>query len=101
MGTIRLSGRAYYRCLACRTGHTPIDHALGLAAATLTPAAAQLATLAGTVASFAEAAEQLRHQMAGLRLAESTVERTTAAVGERLDRLWACGATFGGTNAWS
>ncbi len=100
MGPVRLGGRAYYRCPACHTGHTPIDHALGLTAATLTPATEQLVTLAGTVDSFADAAEKLLPRMAGLRLAESTVERTTEAAGERLDQFWATGATLGVATAW-
>ena len=101
MGPVRLEGRAYYRCPACRTGHTPIDPILGLAASTLTPAAEQLVTLAGTVDSFADAAEKLLPRMAGLRLAESTVERTTEAAGERLDQFWAAGDTLRASAAWS
>ena len=61
----------------------------------LTPGAEELATLAGTVGSFAEAAEKLLPLMAGLRLGESTVERTAEAAGERLGDLWVRGRPSG------
>jgi hypothetical protein len=100
MGPIALAGRAYYTCPSCRAGHVPIDAELGLAAGTLTPGAEEVATLAGTVGSFAEAAEKLLPRMAGLRLAESTVERTTEAAGVRLGTLWAEGLTLGPAADW-
>lgn len=95
MGEITLAGRAYYLCKTCHAGYVPIDAALGFSTAKLTPAAEQVATLAGTVGSFAEAAEKLLPRLAGLRLAESTVERTTEAAGQRLGDLWADGHTLG------
>lgn len=87
MGAVVVEDRASYLCPACHKGHTPIDAALGLSAAKLTPGAEQLATLAGTVGSFAEAAEKLLPRLAGLQLGESTVERTTEAAGQRLGAL--------------
>jgi len=54
-----------------------------------------LVSLAGTLASFAEAAAKVLPRMAGLRLAESTAERTTEAAGVRLARRRAAGAVFG------
>lgn len=101
MGSIVLKGRAYYHCPACHVGHVPVDAALGLAAGQLTPGAEQLATLAGTVGSFAEAAEKFLPRMAGLRLAESTVERTTEAAGQRLGELWEAGHTLGTAADWN
>jgi hypothetical protein len=100
MGEITLVDRAYYLCKTCHAGHVPIDTALGFSAAKLTPAAEQVATLAGTVGSFAEAAEKLLPRLAGLRLAESTVERTTEAAGQRLGDLWADGQTLGLDADW-
>ena len=100
MGAITLQGRAYYRCPACHAGHVPVDAALGFAARKLTPAAEQLTTLAGTVGSFAEAAEKLLPRMAGLRLSESTVERTTEEAGTRLGASWAQGDTLGPDADW-
>lgn len=100
MGAVVLQERAYYLCPTCHAGHVPVDAALGFSARTLTPAAEELATLAGTVGSFAEAAEKFLPKMAGLRLSESTVERTTEAAGERLGKLWAEGHTLGTTADW-
>ena len=79
MGKIVLQGRAYYHCPACHAGHVPVDAALGFSASKLTPGAEEVATLAGTTDSFAEAAEKFLPKMSGLRLSESTVERTTEA----------------------
>ena len=100
MDAIVLQERAYYYCPACHQGHVPVDAELGFAAAKLTPAAEKLATLAGTLESFADAAEKLRPTMSGLRLSESTVERTTEAAGARLGTLWAQGHTLGTAADW-
>ena len=61
----------------------------------------KLATLCGAVAdSFAKGADLL-HQTTGIRLGESTVERTTEAVGQRLaDHLADGRKGFGGTQPW-
>jgi hypothetical protein len=100
MGPIVLEDRAYYLCPACHAGHVPVDAALGCSASKLTPGAEEIATLAGTCDSFADAAEKLLPKMAGLRLSESTVERTTEAAGERLGVLWGGGHTLGTTADW-
>ena len=100
LGALVLAGRAYYLCPACHRGHVPLDAALGLSVTQLTPAAEEVATLAGTVGSFAEAAEKLLPKMSGLRLAESTVERTTEAAGTRLGALWDAGHTLGPDRPW-
>jgi hypothetical protein len=100
MGEIVLQGRAYYLCPACHAGHVPVDAALGFSARRLTPGAEEVATLAGTVGSFAEAAEKFLPKMSGLRLSESTVERTTEDAGERLGELWADGHTLGPVADW-
>jgi hypothetical protein len=100
MGPIVLEGRAYYLCPVCHAGHVPVDAALGFSACKLTPGAEEIATLAGTCESFADAAEALLPKMAGLRLGESTVERTTEAAGQRLGTLWAAGHTLGPDADW-
>src|SRR5438045_3331758 len=87
--------RAYYHCRHCRAGHCPRDAALGLAASDLSPGAEQAAALAGALGSFADAAEKVLPRLAGLRLAESTVERAAERAGERAGRLLAAGQTFG------
>jgi hypothetical protein len=101
MGPFVLQRRAYYHCTTCRAGHCPADDAFGLGASDLTPGAEQLAVLFGTVASFAEAARKLLPKASGLRLAESTVERATEAVGRRLGAALAAGATFGAAADWT
>jgi hypothetical protein len=59
-----------------------------------------LVSLAGTLTSFAEAATKVLPRMAGLRLAESTAERTTEAAGQRLRQQRAAGQTFGAARDW-
>jgi hypothetical protein len=56
IGTIRLT-RCYYHCRTCGQGHVPWDQELGLGVATLTPAASEVASIAGVQTSFAQAAE--------------------------------------------
>jgi hypothetical protein len=92
--------RAYYHCRHCHAGHCPRDATLGLAAAELTPGAEQVCALAGALASFADAAAKVLPKLAGLRLAESTVERATERAGERAGRLLAAGQTFGPARDW-
>jgi hypothetical protein len=100
MGAVVLQGRAYYLCPACRAGHVPVDAALGFSGRRLTPGAEEVATLAGTTNSFADAAEKFLPKMSGLRLSESTVERATEDAGARLGGLWAGGQTLGADADW-
>lgn len=100
MGQIVLVRRAYYHCPNCHAGHVPLDAALGLSECKLTPAAEELVSLAGTLDSFADAAERVLPKMAGLWLSESTVERTTETAGKRLGDLWAQGQTLGVAVPW-
>lgn len=86
--------RAYYHCPTCGHGHVPLDNEVGLAASHLTPAAAEVTCLAGVQTSFAQGSEITLRKMCGLRLSESTVERTTESAGERLRALLAAGETF-------
>ena len=62
--------------------------------------ASQLVTLAGTLSSFAEASEKILPTLSGLRLSESTVERTTERLGEVLGEQLAAGQTFGTAQPW-
>lgn len=73
--------RAYYHCRACRQGQVPWDASLAVGRRDLTPAAAEVTTLAGILGSFAQASQRVLGKMAGLRLSESTVERTTEEAG--------------------
>jgi hypothetical protein len=99
VGGLRLE-RAYYHCRHCGTGHCPGDARLGLTASGLTPGAEQAAALAGALSSFAEAAEKTRPRLAGLRLAESTVERAAERAGRRLGERLAAGGTLGPAGDW-
>ncbi|HEY2839549.1 MAG TPA: hypothetical protein VGJ26_10385 [Pirellulales bacterium] len=100
MGTIRLT-RCYYHCRGCGKGHVPWDHELGLGVATLTPAASEVASIAGVQASFAQSAEVTLQKLCGLRLSESTVERVTESAGERLGKLLEHKVTFGEGKPWA
>jgi hypothetical protein len=93
--------RHYYHCRRCHQGFCPWDQVLGLTAADLTPAAQEVVCLAGVQASFAEAVGRTLPKLAGLRLAESTVERATEAAGWRLRDAWRAGQTFGAARDWA
>lgn len=66
----------------------------------LTPAAQEVTTLAGIQESFGKAAERTLAKLTGLRLSESTVERTTEAAGARLGECLGRGEVFGPPAAW-
>jgi hypothetical protein len=99
LGTLRFQ-RHYYYCPHCHRGFCPLDALLGLTAQNLSPAADQVVCLAGVLSSFAEAAEKVLRPMAGLQVAESTVERATEAAGLRVAAGWQAGQTWGPTKAW-
>lgn len=93
--------RHYYHCGCCHQGCFPRDRRLGLDAAHLTPAASEVASIAGVQTSFAQSAEVTLQKLCGLRLSESTVERVTEAAGERLARLLDDKTTFGEGQRWT
>jgi hypothetical protein len=67
----------------------------------LAPAAERVVSLAGLLSdSFAEAAQKVLPELAGLRLSESTAQRTTEDAGQRLGALLAEGHTLGPRLAW-
>jgi hypothetical protein len=100
MGTVAFR-RAYYYCGRCGHGVLPWDKKVGLTARSFTPATERLVSLAGAVSdSFAEAAERVLPEMAGLHVAETTVQRTTEGVGERLAEHRRGGRTFGFHRPW-
>jgi hypothetical protein len=92
--------RAYYHCRSCGTGMVPWDETLGLSRQALTPGAKELICLAGAVDSFGEAADVVLKKLAALRVSESTVERTSEAVGADIGQRVAAGETFGGSTPW-
>lgn len=100
IGTVCLQ-RHYYHCSACGQGFCPWDATLHLTAQALSPAAEEVTCIAGVQSSFAEASQKTLRRLAGLRLSESTVERTTEAAGQRVDQAWRTGQTFGVATPWA
>ena len=78
----------------------PWDQELGLSATALSPAASEVASIAGVQTSFAQSAEVTLRKLCGLRLSESTVERTTEAAGERLGQLLQKKGAFAPRQPW-
>lgn len=100
LGEVRCR-RGYYYCHRCGAGFFPWDEAVGLTPKRLTPAAEEVASMAGVACnSFGEAAGILLRTMAGLRLSESTVQRTAEDAGARLGQWLAAGKTFDFPHAW-
>ena len=100
LGGVRFR-RHYYYCPACGHGTSPLDQALGLSAADLTPAADEVVCLAGVQDSFAVAAHKALARLSGLRVSESTAERTTEAAGRRAATAQAAGEVFGPPKPWA
>jgi hypothetical protein len=99
VGPIRYR-RAYYLCRTCGQGLFPFDREAGLTTRDLTPALERVATLAGAVADSFEKGAELVEEMAGVRLSESTVERTTEDAGQRLAELVAADVPLGPKVDW-
>jgi hypothetical protein len=99
VGEVRYE-RAYYYCRHCKHGATPADAILHVDQAELTPAAREMVALAGTLSSFAEAAEKVLPKLAGVRVSESTAERTTEAAGQALGERLTKGEVFGDAGPW-
>jgi hypothetical protein len=100
VGEIRFA-RGYYHCAHCGQGFCPWDSLLRLSPQRLTPAAQEVVCLAGVQESFGKAAERTLPKLAGLRVCESTVERTTEAAGQRLGQAQQEGHVFGEKKAWA
>jgi hypothetical protein len=99
LGELHLE-RGYYHCRHCQRGHFPWDRSLRLSAQGLTPAAQEVTVLAGIQESFGKAAGRTLRKLAGIRLSESTVQRTTETAGRRLGELLFNGAVFGAPAAY-
>jgi hypothetical protein len=98
-GEMRLS-RPYYHCEHCHKGIWPWDELLRLSPERLTPGAQEVTSLVGISHSFGQAADRVLEKTAGLRLSESTVERTTEGAGERLGQWLQAGEVFGPKVIW-
>jgi hypothetical protein len=99
VGTFPLE-RAYYHCRSCGHATSPRDETLGLSRQALTPGAREVVCIAGAVDSFGEAAGAVLKKLAGLRVSESTVERTSEAAGHGIGRRQEAGETFGASAPW-
>jgi hypothetical protein len=73
---------------------------LGLTSRALTPGAAELTAMAGVLGNFAEAAEKTLVKMCGMRVSESTVERTTEETGARVRERLAAGQRLAAPQRW-
>jgi hypothetical protein len=93
--------RAYYYCRGCGEGACPWDRRVGLSDHRLSPAIERVTALCGAVADSFEKGAELLKETAGIRLSESTVQRTTEAVGERVAKNLQKGRTFGGKEPWA
>ena len=94
VGTFTLE-RAYYHCRSWGKGTVPWDEVLDLSRQALTPGASEVICVAGAVDSFGEAAKVVLKKLAGLRVSESTAQRTSEAVGHDIGTHLAAGETFG------
>jgi hypothetical protein len=100
-GPIKVSS-PYYHCRgSCGNGQRSWDPLLRLGAQSLTPAAEEIASMAGVLGSFADGAERVLRKMSGLRLSESTIERTTEAAGERVAKRLEAGESLGPREEWA
>jgi hypothetical protein len=99
VGDIRFV-RGYYHCRHCGQGSFPWDKTLRVSPQCLTLAAQEVTALAGIQESFGKAAERTLLKLSGLRLSESTVERTTESAGERLGECLERGEVFGANADW-
>lgn len=92
--------RAYYHCPHCHAGFVPWDQTLRLSADALTPGTREVTCLVGILSSFAEGSTTALPKLTGLRLSESTVERTTEAAGQDIGARLANGEVFGPARDW-
>jgi hypothetical protein len=75
--------RAYYYCQRCHVSYCPYDDVMGLSDG-ISPGARPLLCLAGTLAPFEDAAEDILRRFAHIHVSASTVLRCTEAAGQRL-----------------
>jgi hypothetical protein len=99
VGTVGLE-RADYHGRHCGPGSVPWDEILGLDRTAATPGLSEVIWIAGAVDSFAEAREVVVRKRAGIRVSESTVPRTSEAVGQDIGQRRAAGETFGPGRDW-
>lgn len=94
LGWVQLE-RHYYHCGSCGQGHCPWDETLRTVGHRLTPGAREVVCLTGIQESFGKAADRTLHKLTGIRLSESTVERTTESAGTYLKEQQEQGVLLG------
>ena len=82
LGALTLA-RAYYYCARCETGFCPRDRALGLEGASLSPGVLRMVGRVGAMVSFEEGHELL-HELAGVDVPTTHVERAAEALGREV-----------------
>jgi len=97
-GTVE-APRARYRCKECATTTYPIDAYWRRFSAKLSPAAAEVATLAGTLGSFGQA-QQALSKIAGLSVCESLIEELCQECGLELSQRIEDGEVFEPVEDW-
>ena len=101
MGPIAVKA-AYYHCSHCHRGGKPWERTLRLKQnVSLTPGSEEIVALAGVLGSFADGAERVLRKLSGLRLSESTVERTTETAGRRVREQLDEGKSLGPRRDWT
>lgn len=91
----------HHYCKHCGKGWRPRCDELRLSDGVLTPAADEIAALARVLGSFADGDDRVLWKMAGVRLSESTVERTTEAAGRRVREQLGGVKRLGPPRAWA
>jgi hypothetical protein len=87
--------RAYYTCKECSHTCFPLDETLQLKHPSLSPAIEELSSLCGAIADSFDKGSDLLERTTGTRLSESTVQRVTEAVGNRVSEQLLEEKTFG------
>jgi hypothetical protein len=82
LGPLRLE-RAYYHCDRCKGGFCPRDRALRLELFSLTPGVLRMTGSVAALVSFEESSSLL-HEMAGVKVSISQVQRAAETLGEAI-----------------
>lgn len=82
LGPLRLE-RAYYHCVVCQGGFCPRDRALRLDSFSLTPGVLRMTGSTAALVSFEESSALL-HELAGVRVSVSQVQRAAEALGAEI-----------------
>ncbi len=92
--------RAYYYCRSCGQGGCPWDRRVGFRDHRLSPGLERVVSLCGGASESFEKSVEILREAAGIRLSESTVQRTSESVGRRIAEHLQGGRTFGGKTPW-